>query len=189
MLYRHPMQSCLRLSSRIPSSSTIPRCYSTAASRRPRSKKQNQVKHNYNANPFEPTPEDEDSRLFPALTAKDLSVYTQPARRFRTLTRDFIDDALYNPHYGYFTQQAVIFDLNKTSSDVAGENKAGGLDFASLANSAAMDRELAKRYGVFEGEEGMQAIPGIGSGKARQVWHTPTELFQVSHIIILNGQD
>lgn len=176
------MQRCLLSRSKIPSGITIPRFYSTAATRRSRRSKQT-VKHNYNANPFEPTPEDEDSRLFPALTAKDLAVYTQPARRYRTLTRDFIDDALYNPNYGYFTQQAVIFDLNKTS--VSGEiSKTGGLDFASLANSAAMDRELAKRYGVFEGEEGLQAVPGIGSGKARQVWHTPTELFQVSHIIM-----
>lgn len=74
------------------------------------------------------------------------------------LVRDFIDDSLYNPHYGYFPKQATIF----TATDP--------IDFRAMRNSAAFQDEVARRYEQFEVDD---------EGPGRQIWHTPTELFKV----------
>lgn len=102
------------------------------------------------------------------------------------LARDFVDDCLYNPHYGYFSTQAVIFDPDRISptastskviTPVVDETelatRAQGFDFTELASSAAFEDEVARRYGEFEDRSGVKKGPG------RQVWHTPTELFKV----------
>ena len=136
------------------------------------------IRYNFNANPYDDAPLDPDSASYSFLTAKDLALYKTPPRRFKALTRDFIDDSLYNPHYGYFSQQAVIFDSNVGTKSVL--NGQTGFDFANLSNSAAFDREVGARYGELEGELSLEALPGKGEGSARQVWHTPTELFKVS---------
>lgn len=125
---------------------------------------------------------------YPLLTAKQLSPFALPPKRVRLLVRDFIDDALYNPNYGYFTQQAVIFDPDQHKSTAAatqdqtgGDHQAtSGFDFNGIKNSAAFDQEVAARYGALEGEHGATALPGKDPTSARQVWHTPTELFKVS---------
>jgi hypothetical protein len=96
------------------------------------------------------------------------------------LARDFIDDCLYNPHYGYFSTQAVIFDPDDVGpgADKVGKELATrteGFDFASFKSSRAFEDEVARRYGVFEAGES-----GVGKGPGRQIWHTPTELFKVS---------
>ncbi|GAA93545.1 uncharacterized protein L969DRAFT_25194 [Mixia osmundae IAM 14324] len=84
------------------------------------------------------------------------------------LARDFIDDSLYNPNYGYFPTQAEIFDPDSLhSEDVASvESGQRGFDFGSLRRGSDFADELARRYGESE------------AGARRQVWHTPTELFK-----------
>ncbi|KAK4703887.1 hypothetical protein P7C70_g2325, partial [Phenoliferia sp. Uapishka_3] len=97
------------------------------------------------------------------------------------LARDFIDDCLYNPNYGYFSTQAVIFDpdqIPKKARVTPGENamlrnRAEGFDFRQMRNERAFEDEIARRYGEFESATG-----GAGKGPGRQVWHTPTELFK-----------
>lgn len=70
-------------------------------------------------------------------------------------------DSLYNPFYGYFSKQVVIFNpgepfkFNEIRDD---------LDFMSL---------LGKRYTEFE-----DALDEKALNDARQLWHTPTELFR-----------
>ncbi|KDN43230.1 hypothetical protein RSAG8_06197, partial [Rhizoctonia solani AG-8 WAC10335] len=76
------------------------------------------------------------------------------------LSRDFIDDALYNPYYGYFPKQATIFTPETP------------FDFAQIPNSRAFHQAVAERYRDYRLEA------GAGSGPGRQVWHTPTELFK-----------
>ncbi|KAB5593945.1 S-adenosyl-L-methionine-dependent methyltransferase [Ceratobasidium theobromae] len=84
----------------------------------------------------------------------------EPPRRVRMLSRDFIDDALYNPHYGYFPKQATIFTPETP------------FDFALIPNSRVFHKEVAEKYRTYRVEA------GLGSGPGRQVWHTPTELFK-----------
>lgn len=98
------------------------------------------------------------------------------------LARDFIDDCLYNPHYGYFSTQAVIFDpdaIGKTKGTRSGkfgtgQTRAEGFNFGEFRGSAEFEDEIARRYGEFEGMN-----EGVAKGPGRQVWHTPTELFKV----------
>ena len=45
-------------------------------------------------------------------TASDLARLTHPPRCAGMLVRDFIEDSLYNPNYGYFSKKALIFSPN-----------------------------------------------------------------------------
>lgn len=80
------------------------------------------------------------------------------------LVRDFIEDALYNPHYGYFSKEATIF--------TAPEEENEGFDFNSFKDTAQFEAAIARRY-VECGSLSETDGPGT------QIWHTPTELFKV----------
>lgn len=92
------------------------------------------------------------------VTSNDLDKYTKPPTRVKMLVRDFIEDSLYNPHYGYFPQQATIF----TS---AGEP----IDFRAMRDTVEFQNEVARRYSTYGTDS---------EGPGRQIWHTPTELFK-----------
>ncbi|THH09921.1 hypothetical protein EW145_g1686 [Phellinidium pouzarii] len=74
------------------------------------------------------------------------------------LVRDYIEDALYNPHYGYFPNQATIFTgLGKE------------LEFSKIRDSNEFEDIIAQKYeGYGKDKDG----PGL------QIFHTPTELFR-----------
>jgi hypothetical protein len=102
---------------------------------------------------------------FPRLTAKELATYREPPRGVKTLVRDFIHDALYNPYYGYFSQRATIFSTVKH------------FDFRNMRDSSAFDTAVAAHYA----ESGITS--GIDrNGPGKQLWHTPVELFQVWNV-------
>lgn len=67
---------------------------------------------------------------------------------------------MYNPVYGYFTSQAVIFESGSP------------FDFPSLNSEAHFNNLLAERYMTFE-----DALDRHTPNDTRQLWHTPTELF------------
>ncbi|KAK7008147.1 protein arginine methyltransferase NDUFAF7 [Favolaschia claudopus] len=75
------------------------------------------------------------------------------------LVRDWIEDSLYNPNYGYFPKQAVIFDTQNIT-----------FDFGRLRNSVEFQVEIGRQYAKY----GADQLQGPG----RQIWHTPTELFK-----------
>lgn len=129
------------------------------------------------------------------VTASELSSRTTPPTRVKMLVRDFIDDSLYNPSYGYFSRNATIF----TPPDE-------GYEFGGFRDAAAFQEAVAGRYEEFEAREvaleEAEAGAGAGTGEelatkgkvkgkgkeipgrstgglGRQVWHTPTELFKV----------
>lgn len=97
------------------------------------------------------------------MTAQEVAAQglTTPPTRAKMLVRDFIDDSLYNPRYGYFSKQAVIFSPEHD------------FDFAAMRDHLEFLRILRKKY--VEVEEDFDETDEI----ARQVWHTPTELFKV----------
>lgn len=70
-------------------------------------------------------------------------------------------DSLYNPHYGYFPKQAVIF----TPGD--------RFDFPTIKTEHEFYRRLGERYTQFE-----DALDQQEYNETRQLWHTPTELFK-----------
>ncbi|KAF8424609.1 S-adenosyl-L-methionine-dependent methyltransferase [Tirmania nivea] len=99
---------------------------------------------------------------YPMVTAADLAGRRERPRRVKMWARDFIDDSLYNPHYGYFSKQAVIF------------TPGAPFDFRALADDLDFLRVLGQRYTEFE--DALDAAEGRSD--VRQLWHTPTELFR-----------
>lgn len=79
------------------------------------------------------------------------------------LMRDFIEDSLYNPHYGYFSKQVIIFS--------PGEQ----FDFTTIRDELEFHDLLARRYTQFEDalDEKLEE-----PSDTRQLWYTPTELFR-----------
>ncbi len=117
-------------------------------------------KLNYNQVSFLDTP-DVEHLNYKRVTANDLEKLSSPPTEVKMLVRDFIEDSLYNPHYGYFPKQATIF----TARDP--------IKFHTMHDSVHFQEEVASRYELFERDE---------DGPGRQIWHTPTELFKVSFL-------
>lgn len=92
------------------------------------------------------------------VTSNDLEASKHPPRRVKMLVRDYIEDSLYNPNYGYFSKRANIVTSPKN------------IDFATLRDSVEFQEEVAKRY-ISYGKD--------GAGPGKQLWHTPTEIFKV----------
>ncbi|KAI0924231.1 hypothetical protein AcW2_005167 [Taiwanofungus camphoratus] len=113
-------------------------------------------KLNYNPVSFSDTPDPEHVN-YRRVTANDLEHCREPPRRVKMLVRDFIEDSLYNPHYGYFPKQVDIFTA------------AEPIEFASLRDTVEFQEQVARRYAEYGPD---------GEGPGRQIWHTPTELFK-----------
>ncbi|MCJ1451912.1 hypothetical protein MMC28_002252 [Mycoblastus sanguinarius] len=102
-----------------------------------------------------------DYERYPMVTADMLRSRRERPRRVKMLARDFIEDSLYNPNYGYFPKQVVIFSPGEP------------FDFNSMANEPQFHKQLGKRYTAFE-----DALDADVPNETRQLWHTPTELFR-----------
>ncbi|EIW79150.1 DUF185-domain-containing protein [Coniophora puteana RWD-64-598 SS2] len=76
------------------------------------------------------------------------------------LVRDYIEDALYNPHYGYFSRKAQIFTPPGGSH----------FDFGAYKDSTQFEVAVANRY--------VELTQGDKRAGGKQLWHTPTELFK-----------
>ena len=101
------------------------------------------------------------------VTSNDLEAFKHPPRRIKMLVRDYIEDSLYNPHYGYFSKRATIVTSPKH------------IDFTTLRDSVQFQEEVANRYVSYGKDE-----PGPG----KQLWHTPTEIFKV-HVVCNSSYD
>ncbi|KAI9444494.1 S-adenosyl-L-methionine-dependent methyltransferase [Lactarius indigo] len=123
-----------------------------------RAGKPSKDRFNYNPEVFFDAAPDPEHMAYTRVTSNDLEKYTKPPTRVKMLVRDFIEDSLYNPHYGYFPQQATIF----TS---AGEP----IDFSNMRDAVEFQNEVARRYSTYGTDS---------EGPGRQIWHTPTELFK-----------
>ncbi|KAL4765113.1 class I SAM-dependent methyltransferase [Aspergillus foveolatus] len=104
---------------------------------------------------------DEELKTYPLMAAKDLRHRQDRPRQVQMLTREFIDDSLYNPHYGYFSKHATIFSPGEP------------FDFNNIEDGPAFHRLLGERYTEFE-----DMLDEKQPDEARQLWHTPTELFR-----------
>lgn len=97
----------------------------------------------YNYDVFAGEPE-EQHYSFPLVTAGELAQSKTRPRGVRMLARDFIHDSLYNPHYGYFSRQAVLLP---ESGD---RGMLGGFPFRNIRNDAEFMRAVQERYLAFE---------------------------------------
>lgn len=119
---------------------------------------------------------------FPLLTAAKSAKNKERPRKVRMATREFIDDSLYHPTYGYFSKEVEIFTLDKPFAYQ---------DIRDVDEFMKSWKEEYKRYD--EEEEDLQMKEQSKNGKSsnkqkqvpvkkrnssRQLWHTPTELFK-----------
>ncbi|KAG6909333.1 hypothetical protein DXG01_000933 [Tephrocybe rancida] len=154
-LWKRPAYSLLRCSSYSTSSKAGTAKSKTAAKHDlnvPRDK------WNYNTSPFVQTSETVPPDL-KVVTANALENGTEPPRGVQMLMRDFIEDSLYNPNYGYFPKQAIIFNTDDST-----------VNFDSLRDSAEFQEEVAQKYAAYGADK--------HDGPGKQLWHTPTELFK-----------
>ncbi|KAF3051945.1 hypothetical protein E8E11_007394 [Didymella keratinophila] len=110
-----------------------------------------------NAFPQERT---EEFERYPMVTSDMLRSRRERPRRVRMLMRDFIEDSLYNPNYGYFSKQVVIFSPGDP------------FNFNAMKSEHEFFQQLRHRYTDFEDALDLQE-----PNELRQLWHTPTELF------------
>ncbi|OJD29254.1 uncharacterized protein BKCO1_8600010 [Diplodia corticola] len=108
-----------------------------------------------------PLERSEEFNRYPMVTADSLRSRRERPRRVKMLMRDFIEDSLYNPHYGYFSKQVVIFHPGEP------------FIFSNLKDEPEFYRILSERYTQFEDELDKKEY-----NETRQLWHTPTELFR-----------
>ncbi|OQD73883.1 hypothetical protein PENDEC_c013G00738 [Penicillium decumbens] len=104
---------------------------------------------------------EEEYKLYPTVTAKELQNRRERPRQVKMLTREFTDDSLYNPHYGYFSKHATIFHPGEP------------FDFSRIEDEPAFHRLLGQRYTEFE-----DLLDEVKPDVARQLWHTLTEIFR-----------
>ncbi|EGO53102.1 hypothetical protein NEUTE1DRAFT_55008 [Neurospora tetrasperma FGSC 2508] len=103
----------------------------------------------------------EEYKRAPMVTAAELWGRKQRPRRVKMLLRDFIEDSLYNPNYGYFSKQVTIFTPGEP------------FDFPNLRDETEFQNVLSQRYVDFEDK-----LDEVAPSDTRQLWYTPTELFR-----------
>ncbi|KAL7663503.1 Protein arginine methyltransferase NDUFAF7 [[Candida] zeylanoides] len=153
--------------------------------------------------PFAQRTPQEVFNALPQTNSKRLSQRAARPRRVKMLTSDFIEDALYHPKYGYFSQEVEIFHQEKpfdygNIADVDEfmdhwqrayasyrDPKAEGVrEKATAAASAAAASAAAaatSKYASRAHRIQQQELAATGQFKQTknsvQLWHTPTELF------------
>ncbi|KAH8899232.1 DUF185-domain-containing protein [Thozetella sp. PMI_491] len=137
---------------------------SFATQRGGKSQEKNESDWQQRTNVF-PADKSEEYMKYPMVTAAELRGRRDRPRRVRMLMRDFVEDSLYNPNYGYFSKQVVIFTPGEAP-----------FDFPSLENEIEFHSVLSRRYTQFEDD--LDAASPDGPSDTRQLWYTPTELFR-----------
>lgn len=108
-----------------------------------------------------PSDRAEEYKRYPTVTADGLRGRRERPRKVKMLMRDFVEDSLYNPQYGYFSKNVTIF------------SPGAPFDFPNLKDEPEFYHLLGERYTQFEDK-----LDEKGHNEARQLWHTPTELFR-----------
>ncbi|KTW30702.1 hypothetical protein T552_00414 [Pneumocystis carinii B80] len=96
-------------------------------------------------------------------TVNSMSLLTnkEPPRLVQMLVRDFIEDSLYNPFYGYYNKHSCILSIPSS------------FEFSKIKDNNSFQKKLGK---IYENYDKMAVQKGMKL--PNQLWHTPTELFK-----------
>ncbi|KAJ2999485.1 hypothetical protein HDV02_002798 [Globomyces sp. JEL0801] len=109
------------------------------------------IKEHKRKNNLDPVP----TLNYTPLDAKQAALSTEPVTNAIMSTREFIHHSLYHPTYGYFSKQAQVFTLDEP------------IEFNKIKNNDGFMKHLASLYEIQEQNQ-----------ESKQIWHTPTEIFQ-----------
>lgn len=134
--------------------------------------------------------------LFPRTTSAKIGRFKVRPNKVKMLTSDFIEDSLYNPHYGYFSQQVEIFhpdqpfdykNINDVDDFLDNWQRAYAKydDLNPKVNTAKQQvqeiNENNSKFAKYAKKIYNDDLVATGSFKqtkrSLQLWHTPTELF------------
>lgn len=119
---------------------------------------------------------------YPLMTSKKLSKSSSRPRGVRMTAKDFMDDSLYNPYYGYFSRNVEIFTTDKpfdytNINDVDDFLNTWTGEYSKYAaNSPTLTGKTkdTSHSGTFPAQD----KDFTSRGASKQLWHTPTELFK-----------
>ncbi|KAG5359773.1 NADH dehydrogenase [ubiquinone] complex I, assembly factor 7-like protein [Yarrowia sp. C11] len=119
---------------------------------------------------------------YPLMTSKKLAKNSTRPRGVRMTAKDFMDDSLYNPYYGYFSRNVEIFTTDKpfdytNINDVDDFLNTWTGEYSKYAaNSPTLTGQTkdTSHSGTFPAQD----KDFTSRGSSKQLWHTPTELFK-----------
>lgn len=117
---------------------------------------------------------EEQFESFPLMNSRKLMRYRDRPRQARMLSRDFMDDSLYNPNYGYFSKEVEIFTPSEPFS------------YNQIANQDDFLHKWTQEYDQYRKQQdsSSEEIREAAKNKlntpstSKQLWHTPSELFK-----------
>lgn len=155
--------------------------------------------------PFQKQSPEDVFRSYPTTNSARMAHSKQRPHRTKMLVSDFIEDSLYNPHYGYFSKEVEIFhtdkpfnynnlrdedefmdswkaayvkydQINRTEESPFQDNQGQRLPH-TIEGKAQPERRLARLAETVKQQDMAAAGLFPTSKKSLQLWHTPTELF------------
>lgn len=103
----------------------------------------------------------------PLVNLKKLSRKTERPKRVKMLARDFMDDSLYNPNYGYFSKEVEIFTPSES------------FNYQQIKHHDDFMHKWTEEFKSYSGDESITELRDLHQPRtSRQIWHTPTELFK-----------
>lgn len=152
--------------------------------------------------PFDDRSPQQVFNTYPTTNFDKLSRHKHRPKKVKMLTSDFIEDSLYNPNYGYFSQEVEIFHPDKpfdyqniNDIDEFMENWQQAyskydeinpklnetkeqIKIANQDNKSKLDSKFASRAKKIHSDDLVATGQFKQTKRSLQLWHTPTELFQ-----------
>ncbi|ODV65783.1 DUF185-domain-containing protein, partial [Hyphopichia burtonii NRRL Y-1933] len=154
--------------------------------------------------PFENKTPQEVFNTYPSTNSAKLARFKTRPKKSKMLVSDFIEDSLYNPHYGYFSREVEIFHPDKpfdyqNIADVDDFMENWKQAYSKYDEGNLKNQEPKEKFQASQ-EENVDKIKskfarhakkiqkddliatkshsGNTNRRSLQLWHTPTELFQ-----------
>lgn len=115
---------------------------------------------------------------YPLVDARTTARRKDRPKKVRMLGREFIDDSMYNPHYGYFSKSAEIFSLKDRFEVSKMKNIDSFIDTWSIEYKKQQRDKRASIPVTPDAKVPSDEKKNLRTTRvSKQLWHTPSELF------------